>query len=280
MSDAWDVASVAAVRGGVRIDPLVTLDDLDRVGPVIERTWGGQAFQREILRAFQHAGCVLLGAREQDTGDDAPLVGFVFGFLGHQGGLHLHSHMLAVLEPWQAKGVGFALKVAQRAAAMDVGVHEMRWTFDPMILRNAWFNLGKLGTLATRLLRDFYGDMTDQVNRGERSDRFEVTWSLQSERVRAAAEGRPHGAADDGVVLLTADGDPAAPRPLLGETTPGPRSLVAVPRDHVALRRADRGLAAAWREAAAAAFQACFDAGLVATGVTPRGFYVFEREAR
>src|SRR5262249_7464429 len=147
-------------------------------------------------------------------------------------GLHLHSHMLAVLEPWQARGVGFALKLAQRAAALDAGVSDMRWTFDPMLLRNARFNLVKLGTVGTRLLRDFYGDREDELNRGERSDRFEVSWPLLAERVRSAVAGRRD--TDEGahaVVLLSTAGDPDAPTPVRGTDGPANRSLVAVPRD-------------------------------------------------
>jgi len=280
MADAWDLADAAARRAVVRIDPVRTLEDVDRLNPVIDHAWGGQVFQREILRAFQYAGCILLGAREHDAPQDAELVGFVFGFLGHDRGLHVHSHMLAVLSAWQAKGVGLALKVAQRAAALDLGIQDMRWTFDPMIRRNGWFNLMKLGTVATRFMRDFYGEMSDDVNRGERSDRFEVSWSLDSERVSRALEQGPRPADAAGVVLLSADGDPAAPRPVPTGAPPGQRALVAVPADHVALRRADPGLAAAWREAAAEAFRACFDAGLVATAVSPEGSYVFEPVGR
>ncbi len=278
-ADAWDAADAASARAGVRVERLETLADLDGVATVVERTWGGQAFQREILRAFQHAGCVLLGARARGSTPDE-LVGFVFGFLGQRDGLHLHSHMLAVLEPWQARGVGFALKLAQRAAALDAGVLDMRWTFDPMLLRNARFNLVKLGTVGVRFLRDFYGAMQDEVNRGERSDRFEASWPLLSERVGSAVAGQGTAASDDGVVVLAAGGDPDAPTPVPGAGGPAERSLVAIPRDHMALRRRDRGLASAWREAAAEAFGACFDAGLVATGVTGGGLYVFEREAR
>ena len=75
---------------------------------------------------------------------------------------------LAAVPGWQDRGVGRALKLAQRAHCLDVGIEEVRWTFDPMVARNARFNLVKLGAEATRLLPDFYGEMTDRLNRDDR----------------------------------------------------------------------------------------------------------------
>src|SRR5205823_7392831 len=105
------------------------------------------------------AGSGLLGAR-----DGGALVGFVAGFLGVQEGLHAHSHMLGVVQDAQSRGVGYALKLAQRAACLDAGIDEVRWTYDPLVARNARFNLVKLGAVATRFLPGFYGEMTDRLN--------------------------------------------------------------------------------------------------------------------
>src|SRR6478735_8510006 len=121
------------------------------------------------------------------AGDE--LVGFVLGFAGFSDGRHLHSHMLATVPEWQSRGVGFALKLAQRGAALDVGLDDVRWTYDPLLARNAWFNLTKLGATATAFLPEFYGEMTDLLNAGDRSDRFEVRWPLRSRRSIAAAAG-------------------------------------------------------------------------------------------
>src|SRR5436309_1760082 len=113
-SPAWDLATAAAARSGVTIVRLIELEDADRVRRVIDRVWGAQVLPRELLRAFQHAGCVLLGGVA-----GSELVGFVLGFPGLEGGLHLHSHMLAVLPGHESRGIGFALKLAQRAASLD-----------------------------------------------------------------------------------------------------------------------------------------------------------------
>jgi len=284
MGDAWDLVADAADRSGVAIEPLTTLEDAERVNTVIGAVWGEQVLGREVLRAFQLAGCVLQGAR--DASEDAPdLVGFVFGVLGFERGLHLHSHMLAVVPGWQSRGVGRALKLAQRAACLDLDIEDVRWTYDPLLAPNARFNLMKLGAIATSFLPEFYGAMTDVLNRGERTDRFEVTWTLTADRVvRAIAPGArapTPGATSETEggevpVLLDAVGDPAAPQPSATGAQPGRRALVAIPRDHLALRQRDPALGAVWRDAAAEAFRACFEAGLVATGFTPDGRYVFE----
>src|SRR5436309_10070841 len=110
LSSPWDLAHRAAESAGVSIVPLTQLEEAEGVARVIEAVWGEQGLPRELIRAFQHAGTVLLGARE-----DRDLIGFVLGFYGMADGLHLHSHMLATLPEWRDRGVGFALKLAQRA---------------------------------------------------------------------------------------------------------------------------------------------------------------------
>ena len=65
------------------------------------------------------------------------------------------------------------------------------WTFDPLVARNAWFNLARLGALPTGYLEDFYGPMTDAINAGMASDRLLLTWRLDDPAVAAACAGRP-----------------------------------------------------------------------------------------
>ncbi len=269
--DPSDAADGAAEAAGVSVRPLRELGDADRVSSLIGLVWGDQTLPRELIRAFQHAGTVLLGA---ERGDE--LVGFVFGFLGFEQGLHLHSHMLAVVPEHRSRGTGYALKLAQRAACLDLGIEEVRWTFDPLVARNARINLVKLGAVATRFLPGFYGEMRDQLNRGDLSDRFEVRWRLESKRVEAAVRGEATEPAT-GARLLEATGDPDASRPSETGLRPSPGALVQIPTDHLAIRRSDSDLGRVWREASGRAFAGCFSAGLVATWLTEDGSYVFER---
>ena len=96
------------------------------------------------------------------------MVGYVLGWAGvdPEDGLHVHSHMLAALPGRRHAGVGFALKLAQRAMALDQGIQVVRWTFDPLVARNAHFNMSKLGAQCDRFHRNFYGEMGDSLNAG------------------------------------------------------------------------------------------------------------------
>jgi predicted GNAT superfamily acetyltransferase len=180
-------------------------------------------------------------------------------------GLIVHSHMLAAVPERRHRGVGYALKLAQRAQALDHGIGVVRWTFDPVIARNAWLNLSKLGAIADRFHRDFYGEMTDMVNRGERTDRLVIRWDLV--HPRPAEEG----SASAPVVLGIAAGRPA---PAALPEDDGP-VLVHVPRDHPAMRSEDPDLARSWRDAVADAVEACMASGRIARGFTTDAAYVF-----
>jgi predicted GNAT superfamily acetyltransferase len=241
---------------------------------VIASVWGPEAMPPALLRAFQHAGTSLLGAE-----DGGEFVGFVLGFLGTEEGLHLHSHMLAVAPAQQSRGIGYALKVAQRAAALDQGIEEIRWTYDPLIARNARFNLNRLGAVATAFFPNFYGDMPDKLNEGDRSDRFEVRWRLRSLTVETRL--REPGQFLPAVLLpslLDAEGPADTPVPVETGATSLNRVTVAIPGDYQALRMRDPELSMRWREASARAFRACFDAGLVTDVIADGGYWFLRAE--
>jgi predicted GNAT superfamily acetyltransferase len=270
MTASWVLAREAADSAGVTLRPLEGPAGADIVRALVAEVWGGQSMPRELIVAFQHAGVVLYGA----FAEDEP-VGFVFGFPGLDGGLHIHSHMLGVLRAWQSRGVGYALKLAQRAATLDEGIDDVRWTFDPMVAKNGWFNLIRLGAVATRFMPAFYGEMDDMINRGDTTDRFEVRWQLSSERVERWLNGARAVPLAKGRALLLAEGDPEEPRPRATGAVPAPFARVAVPRDYHALRSRDPGLGRDWREACREVFAECFDAGLVCWWMTRDYEYVF-----
>jgi predicted GNAT superfamily acetyltransferase len=272
---AWDLAVAAAHRADVELVPVHGMDHAERIVRIVEEVWGPGDLSPAMVRAFEHAGSVLFAAVTRDRPGE--FVGFVLGFAGLGDGLHVHSHMLAVLPGHASRGVGYALKLAQRAACLDAGIDEVRWTYDPLVVRNGWFNLVKLGCTADRLLVRFYGAMKDQINRDDRTDRFEVVWRLRSDRVERALAGdlpRP----SMGEVLLDVGQSDQRPRRMDG-AHPGPGAVVGVPADHARLRAADPELGMAWRDASAEAFSECFAAGLVATWVERDGRYVFEPAA-
>jgi predicted GNAT superfamily acetyltransferase len=264
MGDAWDLANRTAAAAGVELRELTTLEDADRILEVMTATWGEhQLLPRELIRALMHSGNAPWGAF-----DGVRMVGYVLGFLGREDDApHIHSHMLAVLPEYRSRGVGHALKLAQRAAALELGVEIVRWTFDPLLSKNAYFNLVKLGAVCDAFYRNFYGEMTDVLNRGERSDRLVVRWDLTAE---------PAGPAEErGVVVLDREGPEDRPAPAPGEPPISAPALVRIPRDYHGLRERDRTLALAWRDAAATAIEACLEAGLIARGFSIGSTYVF-----
>jgi predicted GNAT superfamily acetyltransferase len=241
-ASAWDAAETAAATAGVTLRPLSTIDDADAILRVMIATWGNhQLLPREMIVALAEAGDVPYGAF-----DGPDLIGYVLGWAGvaPQDGLHMHSHMLAALPDRRHRGVGYALKLAQRAQCLDQGIRLVRWTFDPMIARNAWLNLGKLGALADGFHRDFYGAMDDSINAGERSDRLLVRWELERQ---------------------------PGPRP----TPPGAPS-VEIPRDHESLRAADPAAAHIARDEVADRIEELLSRGMVVAAFDPAAAaYVF-----
>lgn len=260
---AWDAANRAAEIASVELRPMGQLEDAEAILRVLEATWGGQALPRELLRALADSGNVPYGAFAQGEA-----VGYVLGWAGVESvdGLHVHSHMLAAMPDRRHAGVGYALKLAQRARALEQGIGLARWTFDPLVARNAYFNLHKLGVIADRFERNFYGEMTDDVNAGERTDRLVVRWDL-------AREPGPRAIEASEVVLANLEG---APGPFRGPASGA--CLLEVPREYPDLRASDRDLARAWRDASAEAIESCLAAGMVAVGFdASRSAYVLAR---
>jgi predicted GNAT superfamily acetyltransferase len=264
--DAWQLAHEAAASANVTLRPLTSLADAAAIERVMIATWGEhQLLPAEVIRALGDSGNVPYGATDGDE-----LIGYVLGWAGvdPDDGLHVHSHMLAALPAQRHRGVGYALKLAQRAQCLGQGISLVRWTFDPLIARNAWFNLVKLGAIADRFLPNFYGEMSDTLNRGDRSDRLVVRWDLE----RMSPGPRP----SHGVELLARADDE---RPISSGTDAGvgEPALVSIPREYHELRRRDPDVARAWREATAAAFSRSFASGLVVSGFTEDSSYVLTR---
>jgi predicted GNAT superfamily acetyltransferase len=263
-------AAKAAAGIGLRIRELDTLDDFQRVYRLFDDIWhpgpANPPVPVELMRALSHAGNYIAGAFDGRT-----LVGASVGFFAAPAGEALHSHVTGVTR----RGAGFALKLHQRAWALSRGLTRVVWTFDPLVRRNAYFNLAKLGALPEEYLPEFYGPMADAVNAGDESDRVVVVWRLLDPRVCAACDGRPYRPEIPAGAVTGIAGQGG--RPARG-TTEGPAVLVAVPEDIEVLRRHDPGVAKAWRHAVRDVL-----GGLMARGARVRGFaggcYVVEPPA-
>ena len=256
MTTAREQADAAALDSVTDIRSAVSLADYIAVCRLLDETWGrGAGADPSFIQAIAHAGNTVLIAER-----DGVLIGTVVGVLGWDGGLHVHSHVAAVT-PSARGGVGFALKLAQRALALENGVTEIRWTFDPLIRRNAHLNLDKLGATVIAYHPDFYGRLNDAISGADRSDRFEVSWQLDSpgvtEAVTRSLERAGPLATFPGVQV------PAHDHGIRFELHP----------DFEAFRRDDPDAAAEFREASRAVFGPAFAEGLSVEFV--HGGYVF-----
>jgi predicted GNAT superfamily acetyltransferase len=265
--------------GGAVIGQLHELADLQELGALLAAIWDrpdNAPINADLLKALAHSGNYVAGARAGGR-----LVGGLVGWLGKTGDdeIHLHSHILGVVPDSQVSGVGFDLKQDQRRWCLDRGVRTVQWTTDPLVSRNAYFNLTKLGARASDYLVNFYGVMTDGLNAGEESDRLLVSWVLDSPQARSAAE---RGAAEPDLEGLVRDG--AAPVLSVGpagEPVPGGASgarvlICQVPQDIVAMRHEAPAVARAWRLSLRRAMQDAIGAGYGVTGATRSGWYVLE----
>ena len=234
IADAQAMADAADARAGIVTRPART-DELEGVLARFEATWGsGRGPDRSMIQALEHAGNTVLTAVPLAEPADAtsfaepveassigalpspgpgspahpdaaaiPL-GATLGFLGWNDGVHLHSHMNAVDPAARGRGIGVALKLRQRAICLAHGITEMRWTYDPLIRRNAHLNLVRLGAEVIAFHPDFYGELRDAITGADHSDRFEVRWRLDAARtVRALAHGpAPEWRAEGGLPLV------------------------------------------------------------------------------
>ena len=282
LADADGAAARAAKAAGVAVRELASLDELDAMVGVFDQIWDpdgdNSSVRLDLLRALTKAGNYASGAYDAASG---ALVGACMGFFGPPSRAELHSHIAGVVPAGLGRSVGFALKVHQRAWCLRRDVRLIAWTYDPLIRRNAYFNLVKLGARPVEYLRNFYGVMDDAINGGTETDRMLVHWDLRSDVARDASAGRPRPASFDAersrgaVVALSAgpDGLPVPGLPLPGG--PGPRRLlVGVPADIEAMRLSDPAGAAAWRTALRDVLSPLADGGARVTGFDRNGWYV------
>lgn len=276
---------------GIEIRVCKTWEECVQCEEVQRRVWDMPDFRDVVPASFlitaAKNGGLLIGAFQ-----GARMIGFAFGVLGSEGAgetrrLKHTSHMLGVLPDVRVKGLGALLKWRQREEALKQGLDLMTWTYDPLQAVNAYLNLARLGAIARRYTRDAYGEMTDALNAGIASDRFEVEWFLTHERVaarqtRAALTEIPRDANivfriewRDGTLPVITDENPLHGA-LLG---------VEIPSDLNALKAQDRALAAAWRERTRSTFERAFALGYAATDVLrvrdaagrPRVYYLLTR---
>ncbi|SFN62382.1 GNAT family N-acetyltransferase [Actinomadura madurae] len=271
-------AETAASAAGVSVRELTDITELADVVSLFAAIWGrsdNPPVTIELLRAFAKAGNYVVGAFDGDR-----LIGACVGFFAPAGGV-LHSHIAGVSADATGRSVGFALKQHQRAWALLRDVDEIAWTFDPLVARNAYFNLVKLAARPVEYLPNFYGPMVDAINSDGETDRLLVRWRLRDDAVAVACLGGGAGevAADElkaGAVValdIAEDGGPVPGR------LDGATSLVAVPWDITALRANEPELARRWRLAVRGALIGLAERGGRIDGFDRTGWYIVRSES-
>lgn len=264
---------------------IVEIEDINKVVELQAEIWSPDVVspQPQLVASIHHGG-IIIGAFS-----DEKLVGFCYGFAGFKDGeAYLISHMAGILPDYQNAGIGYQLKIKQREWAIDYGYKKMVWTYDPLEIRNGYFNICKLGAYSNRYISAYYGEMNDKLNKGLPTDRLEIEWDICSKRVEDAIHGSLQNQTVSQYELLLnfdhANGYPT-PRPLkikIEESQAGYR--VPVPSNIQQIKQQHPDTASAWRYAVRAAITEAFSCGYRITGVQRERnskihFYILENKS-
>jgi predicted GNAT superfamily acetyltransferase len=264
-------------KPAIAIRALHSFDDLKQAEELEREVWGlsdADTTPLTLAIATREAGSIWLGAFEGEK-----LVGFAFGFLGTEDGrLIVHSHMLAVREPYRNSRLGYKLKLAQRegvlaicindAYANPVRIKEMTWTFDPLQSKNAHLNFSRLGVVSNSYKVDLYGPETSSILHRNGTDRLWAAWPLTSRRVQDRIQGKENRAAImDALSTLTPliqfNGDGTPVRTDLNAALNRQRVAIEIPSDIGDVERKNPELAREWRRQTRWAFTEALQAGFL-----------------
>lgn len=244
------------------IRPLETQADFQACLALQRETWGdapGTLVPTPLLLVVQRIGGVAAGAFDTD----GRLLGFVFGMTGVEKGELVHwSDMLAVRPEARDRGLGKRLKEYQREQVAHIGVRRILWTYDPLVAKNAWFNIAVLGARVAEYVPEMYGETGSPMHAGIGTDRIVVSWDVVGRRDDGhspAASGSSGRAASAGLPRVPDAGDTTVLNPS-GEAFAEPgtapfRAAILIPSDILAVRERSRDEALRWRTSTRAAFQ-------------------------
>jgi predicted GNAT superfamily acetyltransferase len=262
------------------IRSLATLEDCREVVALEKRVWGytdaEDVVPSPVLIVTIKRGGILLGGFD-DAGE---MKGFVYSIPGlKHGQLMQWSHMLGVTADARDAGLGARLKLAQRDAALAMGIDLIEWTYDPLQAMNAHFNFAKLGTIVEEYEENVYGESSSPLHRGTPTDRFVAQWRLSTPHVvrRISAAGplvRDGSVADAPILNPSREAgewlEPGAARLDSSDR----RVLVEIPMGFSDMQARNPDLALAWRMATREIFQ-----GYLGRGYRVVDFFL-SREAR
>jgi predicted GNAT superfamily acetyltransferase len=197
--------------GQERLDPieirvLADLDEFREAARLQEAIWGFSEFDSVPPRLFivnRHVGGVALGAS-----DAGRMIGFSFAMAGcrKSGETFLHSNMTGLLSEYQNRGLGRKMKLRQRDEALAYGYKMVEWTFDPLEIRNAYFNVEKLGAVIRGYRPNCYGITSSKLHGSIPTDRLVAEWEVDTDRARHAIEhGRSLGSPVSREIVIPAE---------------------------------------------------------------------------
>ena len=256
---------------------LETPEDMTLVEDLQRQVWHGSetdVVPAHMLITAAHNGGMVIGAFDGNR-----CIGFVFGFPGLEftpdGPRPKHcSHMMGVHPGYRDSGVGFALKRAQWQVARHQGLDHITWTYDPLLSRNAYLNITKLGAVCNTYRQSEYGEMRDGLNAGLPSDRFQVDWWVNTRRVERRLSKRARRplkldhfsqAELQPLYSLQTSTDGWLRPPEHHSPFEGKLALAEIPSDFDGLKAADYSLARDWRFFTREVFETAFTEGYIAT---------------
>ena len=268
--------AVGHAAANIYVRPFASIKDCNDCVALQREIWGFEEqdiVPASLLHVVDFVGGVAAGAFD----GDGKLLGFVFGITGIHDGETAHwSHMLGVSESARNLGVGLMLKEYQRSRLAELGVVHIFWTFDPLMAKNAYFNLNRLGAEVVEYVPDMYGASASRLHLGLPTDRVVVCLSTAGQR----SSPRMPSATEDLPVMtpFPRNGD----RTISASDGLSPVALVEIPADILDEVARAPARAATWRTAVREHFQWALQHGYSARGVirqpaTGRSFYVMAR---
>src|SRR5580693_7991314 len=185
--------TTSMVKRGIQIRPMEDAEEMSVCVALQQRIWGYAPIDTvpdQIFIVAKKTGGQVMVAYDAETP-----VGFALAFAATRDGLgYLHSHMVGVVEEYQNRGVGRLLKLAQREDALERGTNLIEWTFDPLQLKNAHFNIERLGAIVRHYIPNLYGRTSSPLHAGLPTDRLVAEWWVRSQRVEDVLAERPREA--------------------------------------------------------------------------------------
>jgi predicted GNAT superfamily acetyltransferase len=252
----------------MHIRPLTTIDECRQVAALERLVWGlsdaEDVVPPAVLIVSIKRGGILLGAFH----DEGPMVGFVYSLAGLKNGRPMQwSHMLGVSPAARDSGIGRKLKLAQREAAIEMGLDLIEWTFDPLQALNAHFNFARLGVVVEHYEQDVYGESSSPLHHGAPTDRFIAEWRITTPHVERRIAARDQPSMRDAGVMTAPIVNPSIER--ASWLAPGGadlscdarRLLVEIPVGFDVMLVSDAALALDWRLSTRRIFESYFVRG-------------------